>query len=99
MEAGSRGFVGKVVVQLLRSAGLTGTSLRKAVRSWERRPRRRAAGCGFGGRKMDGGKHTSKGSYREWQGDVPIRHCTPAQRCTGLGGETSVKDEIYKKYV
>ena len=32
VEVGSRGFVGKTVVQLLRSAGMMGTSLRKAVK-------------------------------------------------------------------
>ncbi|CAJ1066598.1 hypothetical protein ROHU_018794 [Xyrichtys novacula] len=52
--------------------------------------RRRATGCGSGGRTADGGKHLSEGSCRGWQGDVPISHCPPARRCTGVGGETSV---------
>lgn len=45
VEIRSRGFVGKVLDQLLRSAGMMGTSLQRE--GWERRLRIRTTGYGY----------------------------------------------------
>lgn len=68
VEVGRRGFVGKWVIQLLqwRVQFCRGPS-----RSWRRRQRELATGCGRGG-TAHGAWHPSRVSCWEWQGYVPI---------------------------
>lgn len=85
VEVGRRGFVG--IVQLLRSTGMTGSSLQKAVEELGEEARKASYWLWLWRRKTLS-KHPFKGSCRKWQGGIPN---TPSTPTSAAGTYTSIE--------